>query len=79
MTKTLRERFEIALKMRGETLMYSTSSKYIRYTRNEGGSYFLGKSGSLRYGKSRTDSIPVNDKFKQLLLELTMERNLTNV
>ena len=48
MAKTWRERFEIALKLRGET-------------------------------QEHTDSIPVSDKFKQHLLELTMEKVLDNV
>ena len=78
MTKTLRERFEIALKMRGETLTKRLARKLV-YTRKEGGYYYLGKSGSLRHGETIAGSIPVSDKFKQLLLELTMERNLTNV
>ena len=62
---------------------YSITTKRLArklvYTRKEGGYYYLGKSGSLRFGETIVGSIPVNDKFKQLLLELTMERNLTNV
>jgi len=33
-----------------------------------GGFYYLGRSGSLRYGITRAGSLPASNKFKQRLL-----------
>jgi hypothetical protein len=31
--------------------------------------YFIGVSGSLRVGRCRTESVPVSDRIKRLLLD----------
>lgn len=63
MTKTLRERFVAALLKRGEKAVKETT-KTIVFSRKEGGFYYIGKSGSLRYGPTKTASIPCTDMFK---------------
>ena len=67
MTKTLRERFIEALLARGETKVYELTSKIV-FTRREGGYYYLGRSGSLRFGSTVVNTIPVSSKFKAMLL-----------
>lgn len=66
--KTLRERFTDALIARGERQVPSRSGKYLTFTRAEGGFWFVGASGALRYGKSSTVSYPATDWFKEKLL-----------
>jgi hypothetical protein len=70
MTKTLQERFALALEHMGETRVESRSGKYITYTRSSapGTFYFLGYGGALRVGKCASKSIPAHDKFKNRLL-----------
>lgn len=67
MAKTLREKFIQALTKAGETEVKRTH-KFIVFTRQTGGHYYIGASGSLRFGQTVTGSIPVNHTFKQLLL-----------
>ena len=44
--KTLREKFAAALIKRGEMQIESKSQKYLTFTRDAGGFYFIGRSGS---------------------------------
>lgn len=76
MAKTMREQFAKALKECGEREVSSRSGKYLTFTRKEeeGTFYFIGKSGSLRYGKNATSSIPVSNRFKNELLGINNER-----
>lgn len=67
MPKTLRERFIEALQARGETEVKRLTGCIV-YTRQQGGFYFLGSSGSIRVGTNRTTSIPVSNRFKGELL-----------
>lgn len=67
--KTLRDQFTAALIARGEHVCSTTSSKFTKFSRKEGGYYFIGKSGSLRVGLNKTKSIPCSDQFKQELLK----------
>jgi hypothetical protein len=68
MTKSLRERFSEALKARGEHEVLSKSRRYLTFTRAKGGFFFIGKSGSLRFGPSSSKSAAVGDRFKRMLL-----------
>ena len=68
MAKTLRERFIEALKARGEIEVPRWSNKSVVFTRKEGGYYYIGKSGSLRFGSNKVSSIPCSSKFKAALL-----------
>lgn len=67
--KTLREKFIAALIKRGEKEVKRTS-KYIVFTRQAGGHFYIGKSGSLRFGSNIASSIPVGQSFKDILLKL---------
>lgn len=68
MAKTLREKFIIALTARGEKEVKRTS-KYIVFSRQYGGFYYLGSSGAIRFGATSTGSIPVNESLKNMMLE----------
>lgn len=65
--KTLREQFIAALLARGEKEVKKLTGRIV-FTRKEGGFFFIGKSGSLRYGRSVKYCIPVSNTFKALLL-----------
>lgn len=65
--KTLQERYAAALEAIGERRVKGTF-KYSKYTRFEGGFYYLGRAGALRIGHTIRGSIPVTEKFKQKLL-----------
>ena len=75
--KNIQARFAEALKARGETAIVGRSGKYMVFTRTNKSEttefkdyyYYLGKSGSLRIGKTIADSIPVNEGFKSTLLK----------
>lgn len=77
MAQTLQERFAAQLLLLGETEFSAHnkfngrhSKKYRVFSRHkEGGFYFLGKSGALRFGSSVSTSIPASDQFKVTLLE----------
>jgi hypothetical protein len=73
MTKTLQEKYAEALIMRGEKEVKRTF-KYIVFSRSTGVHntskfYYLGKSGSLRFGNNIASSIPVSSNFKYKLLQ----------
>ena len=89
---TLRQRMMKALELRGERPVPSRSSKYLCYThtikrtdtqhpfgqQNES-YYWLGRSGALRVGRISSNTVPVSDKFKELLLKLAdKEKEQTN-
>jgi hypothetical protein len=71
---TLRERFEQALKERGATEVKRTFRYHVfdwpafNDLRNTEVFWYLGKNGSLRYGKTIAGSVPASDKFKADLL-----------
>lgn len=58
--KGLQERGEIEVKRLTGCIVMS---------RKEGGYYYLGKSGSLRFGATRQGSIPCSAGFKQILIQ----------
>jgi len=67
---TLKEKFEQALSLRGERCI-KRNFKFDVWTRHgDTGEYFyyLGRAGSLRFGKTQTMSRPCSDKFKDTLL-----------
>jgi hypothetical protein len=68
MTKTLREKYAAALIAKGEKEVKSKSSKFLTFTRADGGFYFIGKAGSLRFGHSSSTSFPVSQERKDFLL-----------
>ena len=84
MAKSMKEKFEAALRARGETLV--DTGKANKWTRNYPGLrdgtgalrprtpdqapyWFVGAAGSLRLGHNRAGSRPVADVVKQALLE----------
>lgn len=64
---TLKEQFIAALIKRGEAKVKETK-KYVVFTRQEGGHYYIGRAGALRFGATSTGSIPCSDKFKAILI-----------
>lgn len=70
MPKTYAERFAAALLATGETEVAGRSLKYRTFTRREGGFYFIGRSGALRFGPAATKSRPVSDQLKRRLLDM---------
>lgn len=78
MSKTLREQFIIALLARGETEVKRLTSRIV-FTCKEGGFYYLGRSGSLRYGNTVAGSVPVSLAFKNELLGATNAPTTNNI
>lgn len=77
MPKTLQQRLVAALKARGCDVVPDASRIHItlrqmRPTESwpyaEGTIFYIGKHGSLRRGKSYTDSIPASELFRKMLL-----------
>jgi hypothetical protein len=69
MAKTLRESFITALEREGEKqVIDSRSTNYATMTRKQGGFYFIGKSGAVRYGDTSSESYPVSKLRKYQLL-----------
>ena len=69
---TLQQRLVDALIASGRgTPVTSRSRKYITLKRPDGGFYFVGKAGALRFGKTVSDSMAAPDEFKQRLLAET--------
>lgn len=68
MKTTQHDQFVAALTKRGETVDAAKRSlKYTVMTRAQGGYYFIGRSGALRFGPTIKASIKVGDKFKATL------------
>lgn len=68
MTKhTMQMDFVEALNARGETLVKALTARIV-YTRKEGGYYYIGRRGSLRFGNTIALSIPCSDVFKAALV-----------
>jgi hypothetical protein len=68
MTKVLlRDQLAAALVKRGERQLANNSEKYLVFTRKEGGFRYLGRSGSLRHGRTFATSYPAPDNFKKQL------------
>lgn len=65
---TLRDTVAKALEAQGEKRVEYRSDRYWVYTRLVGGFYFLGKNGAVRVGKTATDSIPLSENGRQVLL-----------
>jgi hypothetical protein len=67
---TLQQRLVDALVATGRgTLIESRSRKYITLKRPDGGFYFVGKAGALRFGKTVSASMAAPEDFKRRLLE----------
>jgi len=58
-----------ALEARGSQRFGAHLKGCVRLTRPMGGYYFVGSKGSLRYGWVRSDSVPVSDATRAMLLE----------
>jgi hypothetical protein len=69
MAKTLREKITDSLTKMGEQQIHSKSGKYVTFTREAGGFYFIGKAGALRFGQSSSKSIPVSTAFYNFLIK----------
>ncbi len=67
--KTLQERFIAALTAERYERVKETH-KYVVFRRDAEYYYYVGKSGSLRFGRTVTSSIPVRNSFKAVLLGL---------
>lgn len=65
--QTLREKYIAGLIKLGESEAKCTN-KWIVYSRKAGGFFYLGKSGSLRFGNTVATSLPVSQKFKDMLI-----------
>jgi hypothetical protein len=69
---TLANRFATALTAKGCREIQSRSAKYRCFTSPLPGQfYWVGRSGALRIGRCRTESYPVTDRIKRLLLDMT--------
>jgi hypothetical protein len=68
MKMTMKEQFIAALVKRGETQVKETF-KYVVFSRQEGGHYYVGRAGALRCGANIASSIPCSDKFKIHLIQ----------
>ena len=67
---TLQQRLVDALVATGRgTLVESRSRKYVTLKRPDGGFYFVGKAGALRFGKTVSASMAAPEDFKRRLLE----------
>lgn len=67
---SIRNQLITALTVKGERRIDDhVSRKYVVFTRADGGFYFIGKSGALRFGMTVTSSIPVSSRVKLALLE----------
>jgi len=67
---TLQQRLVDALIATGSgTIVPSRSGKYVTLKRPDGGFYFVGRAGALRFGKTVTDSMAAPDDFKKRLLD----------
>jgi hypothetical protein len=68
-TKTLQDRFLLALQARGETEVKRLTGCIVVTRSKDGGDYYyLGKGGSLRFGKTRAGSYACGQRFRDLLL-----------
>lgn len=72
MAVTLQEQFIAALVNLGEREVKRTHKRIV-FSRKEGGHYYIGKSGSLRIGKTISSSMPVSAGFKQRLLKINVD------
>ena len=68
MSKTLQERFLAALIVRGEKEIKRLTGCIVVSSRLDGRFYYIGSSGSLRFGATRQGSLPCAKSFKQKLL-----------
>lgn len=67
MPKTLREKYIEALKLEGYKQIKETH-KYIVFQRSGDSYWYIGRSGSLRVGRTIATSVPVNEKAKSFFL-----------
>jgi hypothetical protein len=74
MSKPQRERIAEALVKMGERRVPGRSSKYMTFTRAQGGFYFVGWAGALRFGAASSRSIPVSEAFRKAILAPTEGR-----
>jgi hypothetical protein len=67
MVNKLRDRFIEGLKAKGENEV-KRGRTWIAYTRKEGGYWYLGNHGSLRFGLRKIGSIPASHSVREALL-----------
>lgn len=77
MAKTLQEQYHAGLLKYGETEVKRLSGCIVMTRTKIGGTpvlgfYYLGKSGSVRFGQTRAASIPSSGSFKDMLLKLVL-------
>jgi len=68
MAKSLREKYSLSLQSRNWTIEFSSIKCWILVNPKKGYKFFLGRSGSVRKGRIKSESIPVSDQFKKILL-----------
>lgn len=68
MTKTVREQYATSLKEGGYEQKPNNGKAWVFDNPKTGQRYYLGASGSLRTGKTKTSSVPVTASFKNSLL-----------
>lgn len=71
--RTQQERLVEALTRRGETIVTARHSaenteRTVKMTRKNGGFWFIGKAGALRFGRNASTSIAALDQVKTRLL-----------
>jgi len=67
MARTIQDKIHLALLKRGEQELKHLTGCIVM-TRSAGGCYYLGKAGSLRFGATRSGSIPVSNSLKKTLI-----------
>lgn len=77
---TIHDRLVAALQGHGETIVVgSRSARHTVITRTDRatgdsrGYYFIGKAGSLRVGRTKSESMTVNPKFRNMLLGMAAD------
>lgn len=74
---TLQDRYAAALLARGIREVLPSPTSKARAFRQNGALapfYFVGRSGSVRYGNTYSKSIPASEKFKESLLSSCIAR-----
>jgi hypothetical protein len=66
--QTLQQRYVVALEARGAKIVSGKSRKYVTLA-HTGNVYYVGKAGSVRRGRTYTESVPISDRLKTSLLE----------
>ena len=66
---TIHDRLVAALQKLGEHVLANKTRKYTTMSRAGGNYYYIGKAGALRTGRTVSNSRPVSETVKRLLLD----------